>query len=153
MIYSTYARETTFLEHKCQKYWILKMNTLRYCCCTLVDFESFSIFQNSIFNSLLLNDKRLKLFKSDRISYITTNKSERAPNGFDFCKSVMWVVEQEFTWITRRIQVVTRSYYKQLLLRQKQQQWIKQIVMEALLAEHCHFPLLSCLCSNHQIMM
>ena len=65
------------------------MNTHRYCCCTLVDFESFSIFQNSIFNSLLLNDKRLKLFKSDRISYITTNKSERAPNGFDFCKSVM----------------------------------------------------------------
>ena len=148
-----YARETTILEHKCQKYRIFKMNILIHCYCTLVDFESFSIFQNSIFKSLLLNDKRLKLLKSDCISYITTNKSERTPNGFDFCKIVMWVVEQEFTWITWRIQVVTLSYYTQLLLRQQYKQHIRQIVMEALLAEHCHFPLLSCLCSNHQILL
>ena len=84
-----YARETTILEHKCQKYRFFKMNTLIHCYCTLVDFESFSIFQNPIFKSLLLNDKRLKLLKSDCISYITTNKSERTPNGFDFCKIVM----------------------------------------------------------------
>ena len=153
MIYSTYARETTILEHKCQKYWIFKMNILIHCYCTLVDFELFLIFQNSIFKSLLLNDKRLKLLKSDCISYITTNKSERTPNGFDFCNIVIWVVELEFTWITWRIQVVTLSYYTQLFLRQQYKQHIRQIVMEALLAEHCHFPLLSCLCSNHQILL